>query len=341
VPIVEALETRELLSFFTGPSANRPVLSNGGSFLIQVSGPGLVNVHPAGKGAIDLIAYGTTAATTLNITQTRARYHFLNQLLPIHNLVVKSGQLGGLTAAPAELTGRMTPVSNVVSTLQLGGLGPTSQVDLNGGATAISVSSVDLGPTGHVAIAGDLAPGSSSSSSSSSPATLGAVTIGTMNLDGGRFTVGRDAPQPITIQGDLTILHDGQLAIGRDATSALTVNGSVLLNSGGQIRVGRNLANLSVGGNLIVSPSGSGIAVGGALNSLTVGGYFQGQGGTSAPTAIDLGVGLNLTSVSVLGGIPGRGGLINANIRAGGSISNVNIAYGSVNSTIQPNTPPP
>jgi hypothetical protein len=258
--------------------------------------------------------------------------------LPIHNLVVKSGQLGGLSAAPAELTGRMTPLFNVVSTLQLGGLGPSSQVDLDGGATAMSVSSVDLGPTGHVAIAADLTP--SSSSSSSGPATLGAVTIGTMNLDGGRFTVGRDAVGPITIQGDLNILHDGQLAIGRDATSALTVNGSVQLGTGGQIRVGRNLANLAVSGNLIVSPSGSGIAVGGALNGLTVGGFFQGQGGTSAPSAIDLGVGLNLTSLTVLGGIPGRGGLINANIRAGGSISNVNIAYGSVNSTIQPNTPP-
>ena len=87
--------------------------------------------------------------------------------------------------------------------------------------------------------------------------------------------------------------------------------------------------------------SDSGIAVNGALNGLTVNGYFQGQAGTANPSVIDLGVGLNLNNLTILGGVPGQGGLINANIRAGGSISNVNIAYGSINSTIQPNTPPP
>ena len=339
VPLVEALEARELLSFYNGPSANRPVISNGGLYLIQVSGPGVVNVRPAAKGAIDLIAYGTTAATTLNITQTLPRFHFPHQFLPIHTLIVRSGQLGGLNAAPAELTGRMTPLSNAVSTLDLGALGPNSRVDINGDVAAMNIGSVALGPTGHVAIAGDLAPGASASPSGSS--TLGAVAIGAMSLDGGRFTIGRDALEPVTIQGDLTILHDGQLAIGRDSTSTLAINGSVQLQSGGQILVGRNLDNLGIGGNLLVSPSGSGIAVGGALNGLSVGGYFQGQGGTSAPSAFDLGVGLSLTSLTILGGVPGVGGLINANIRAGGSISNVNIAYGSINSTIQPNTPPP
>jgi hypothetical protein len=341
VPILEALEARELLSFYNGPAATRPVISNAGLFQIQVSGPGVVNVRPAAQGAIDLIAYGTTSATILNITQTQPRYHFPNQLLLIHNLVVRSGQLGGLEAAPAELKGRLTPLNNAVSNLALGALGPKSQVDINGSVAAMNIGSVALGPTGHVAIAGDLAPASSSSSSQSSPATLGGVTIGTLSLDGGRFAVGRDALEPVTIEGDLTILHDGQLAIGRDATSPLIVNGSVRLNSGGQILIGRNVENLAVGGNLLVSPSGSGVAVGGALNGLTVGGYFQGQGGTSAPSVFDLGVGLNLNSLTILGGVPGQGGLINANIRAGGSISNVNIVYGSVNSTIRPNTPPP
>jgi hypothetical protein len=338
VPILEALEARELLSFFNGPSANRPVISSAGLFQIQVSGPGVVNVRPAAQGMIDVIAYGTTAGTILNITQTQPRFHFPNQFLLIHNLIVRSGQLGGLEAAPAELKGRITPLANAVSTLDLGALGPKSQVEINGNVTAMNLGSVALGPTGHVAIAGDLTPGSSSSQSS--PATLGGVTIGTMSLDGGRFAIGRDALEPVTIQGDLTILHNGQLAIGRDATSPLTVNGSVQLNSGGQIFIGRNLDNLAVGGNLLVSPSGSGIAIGGALNGLTVGGYFQGQGGTSAPSVFDLGVGLNLNNLTILGGVPGQGGLINANIRAGGSISNVNIVYGSVNSTIQPNTPP-
>ncbi len=327
VPVVEALEVRELLSFYNGPAATRPFIATGGLYQAQVSGPGVVNVRPAGTGAINLVAYGTTAASTVTITQTQPRYHFPNQLLQIHTLTVKSGQLGGLDAATAELTGRMTTLTNDVTTFDLGALGPKSQVVIDGDLGEMSVSSVVLGPTGHVEIADDL--------------TSGAVTIGTMTLDGGRFAIGRDALEPVTIQGNVTILRDGQLAIGRDATSALTVNGSVQLESGGQILVGRNLDNLAISGNLLVGPSGSGIAVGGVLSSLTVGGYFQGQGGTSAPSAFDLGVGLDLTSLTILGGVPGQASLINANIRAGGSISNVNLAYGSINSTIQPNTPPP
>jgi len=39
MPILEALEARELLSFYNGPSANRPVISSAGLFQIQVSGP--------------------------------------------------------------------------------------------------------------------------------------------------------------------------------------------------------------------------------------------------------------------------------------------------------------
>jgi hypothetical protein len=117
--------------------------------------------------------------------------------------------------------------------------------------------------------------------------------------------------------------------------------GSLILESGGQIRVGRNLADLTVDGNLLVTASGSGIAVKGALNDLTVDGYFQGQGGTNAPSAIDLGVGLNFNGLNILGGINAQAGLIDANIRAGGTISGVNIPYGSVNSTIQASAPTP
>ena len=195
----------------------------------------------------------------------------------------------------------------------------------------MSVSTIDLGPTGHVEITGDL----------NSFAQTGPMTIGAVTLDGGRFTVGRDSLESIAISGDLTISQDGQLAIGRDQNGTFTVNGSVLLSTGGQLIVGRNLGDLSVNGNLIVGPSGSGIAVDGALNGLTIDGYFQGQGGTSTPSAIDLGVGLNLTSSSILGGVSGQGGLIHANIRAGGSISGVDIAYGTYQSTIQANSSMP
>jgi hypothetical protein len=330
-PVLECLESRRLLSLYTGASANLPVGSTAGAFLVQVSGPGVVKAHPAVHGAIDLTAYGTTADTTITITQTKPRYHFTNQLLMIHDLVVRSGQLGGLEALPAELNGRMTPLTNSVNNLDIGALGPKAQVTIEGSLGEMSVSTIDLGPTGHVAITGDL----------NSFAQSGPMTIGAMTLDGGRFTVGRDSLESIAIGGDLTISQDGELAIGRDQDGTFAVDGSVLLNTGGQLLVGRNLDDLSINGNLIVGPSGSGIAVNGALNGLTIDGYFQGQGGTRAPSAIDLGVGLNLTSLTILGGVSGQGGLINANIRAGGTVSGVGIAYGTYQSTIQANSSMP
>jgi hypothetical protein len=323
------MEDRRLLSFFSGPTAIRPLIAPAGAFLVQVSGPGVVKVHPTAGGAIDLTAYGTNTDSTITITQTKPRLHFANQLLAIHSLVVRSGQLGGLEASVAALTGRMTPLTDSINILDLGAFEPKAQLDIAGSVGAMSVSSINLGPTGHVEISGDLNTFRQS----------GPMTIGAMTLDGGRFEVGRDSLEAIAVAGDLSVTHDGLFAIGRDQDGSFTIDGSLLAESGGQILIGRNLGDLTVNGNLIVSPSGSGIAVDGALNGLTVNGYFQGQGGTSAPTAIDLGVSLNLTSLVILGGISGQGGLINANIRAGGSISGLDIAYGTVNSTIRPDTP--
>jgi hypothetical protein len=337
-PTLEALESRRLLSLYSGPSADLPVVSRGGAFLVQVSGgPGVVKTRPAARGAVDLTAYGTTAASTITITQTQPRYHFANQLLAIQDLVIRSGQLGGLTATPAELTGRMTPLTNSVNNLDFGALGAKAQINIAGSLGEMSASSIALGPIGHVSIA-DGINAAVPTPNQSGLLTIGSVTIGNLSLDGGRFAIGGDSTLPITIRGDLTVSQDGQFSIGRDEDSSFTVDDSVLLSSGGQILVGRNLNNLTVVGNLIVGPSGSGIAVNGALNTLTVDGYFQGQGGTTNPSAIDLGVGLNLSGLTILGGISGQGGLINANIRAGGSVSGVDIAYGTDKSTIQTNT---
>ncbi len=122
VPTVERLERRRLLSFYTGPSANRPVLASGGAFLVQVEGSGVVKVHPAGHGAIDLVAFGTDTSSTISITQARPLWHFANRLLAIHKLVIVSGQLGSLEAAPAELTGKMSTLSQPMNTLELGAL---------------------------------------------------------------------------------------------------------------------------------------------------------------------------------------------------------------------------
>ncbi len=337
VPAIEPLERRQLLSFYTGPSANRPVLASGGAFLVQVEGTGVVKVHPAGHGAIELVAFGTDTSSTITITQVQPRWHAANRLLAIQKLIVVSGQLGSLDAAPAKLTGKMAPLTEPMTTFDLGALGPDAQVDINGGVENFDVTTVDLGPTGHVA----LMAGSGTSGASAS------FAVGTMTLDGGQFTIGGDADAALSIQGGLTASHDGEFSVGRDVLAGLTVGGSVELDTGGQISIGRNVNGLSINGNLIVSPaspgvpSGSGISVGGALNDFVVGGYFQGQGGTATPTAFDLGVGLDLTGLDIQGGISGVGGLVNANIRAGSAITSENIPYGSVNSTIQPNTPPP
>jgi hypothetical protein len=336
-PAFERLEGRQLLSFYTGPSANRPLFASGGAFYVQVAGPGVVKVHRAGHGAIDLVVFGTNTSSSVTITQVQPRWHVATRPLAIHKLVIVSGELGTLAAAPADLTGKMTPLSQPMTSLELGEIGPAAQVDINGGVGAFYVSTVDLGPTGHVDLVA--APGGAG--------VTGSFTAGTMTLDGGQFAIGGDANATVSIEGSLTASHDGELSVGQDAVGGITIGGSAELDSGGQINVGRNANGLSISGNLIVNPvspgvpSGSGISVGGALSNFAVAGYFQGQGGTATPTAFDLGVGLNLTGLTVSGGKSGVGGLIGANIRAGGSITDVSIPYGSVNSTIQPHTPPP
>ena len=123
-PAIETLEGRRLLSVYTGPSAVRNILSSGGVFRIEVEGPGVIKVHPARQGCDRFEAFGTNADTTLSVSQVRPRYHFPSQLLSIHKLTVTSGQLGGLDASAAKLTGIMTPLMNTMQTLTLGELGP-------------------------------------------------------------------------------------------------------------------------------------------------------------------------------------------------------------------------
>src|SRR5262249_13858911 len=149
----EPLEGRQLLSFWTGPSAIRPLLTRAGQFLIQVSGPGVVKVHPGREGAIGLTAFGTTTESTINVTLVRPRWHSTAKFLAINNLTVTSGLLGGLNAGAAELTGTMTPINNAVNTLNLAEIGPNAQLVVNGSVGQMTVADVNLGPSGHVVIA--------------------------------------------------------------------------------------------------------------------------------------------------------------------------------------------
>jgi hypothetical protein len=354
-PVLENLEGRTLLSGYTGPSYRRVVHSAGGAFLIEVSGGGVIKVNPPGLGGVNLRAFGTTTSSTITISQIRPRWHYPSRYLVINKLTVTSHQLGELNASAAELNGPITPLTggqnsaaasadgsstslvpvsplnNTVNTLELGAIGPKAQIDISGNVGVLSVSQVDLGPTGHVVISGQI----------NTTDVTGSLSIGSFTIDGGRFVIGQDSIAPISISGNMTINHDGLFSIGRDLDGALTVNGNLLLDSGGQIFIGRNLTSLSVGGNLTINPTGSGIVVNGQLGSLSVAGVLQGQGGTSAPQYYDVGVGLDLNGLTIGGGTTNLDSLINANIRAGGDISGVDIAYNSVNSTIQPHTPPP
>ncbi len=354
-PALERLEGRRLLSGYTGPSYQRTVHSSGGAFLIQVSGGGVIKVNPPGLGGINLRAFGTTSASTISITQVRPRWHFPSQYLVINSLTVTSHQLGALDASVAELNGPMTPLTggmvgksgsagstsgslapltplgNTLNTLELGAIGPKAQIDVSGNVGTLSASQIDLGPTGHVVVTGQL----------NTDDLTDSMTVGSFVIDGGRFVVGEDSLAPIAVTGSMTLSHNGLFSIGRDLDGSLSVNGNLTLDTGGQLFVGRNASGISVDGNLIVNPSGSGIVVNGQLSSLSVAGYLQGQGGTTAPEYFDVGVGLALTGLTISGGTTSQNGLINANIRAGSAITGVDIAYNSVNSTIQPNTPPP
>ncbi len=265
----KAWNARRLLSVYTGPSTVRAVQSSGGTFLIQVSGPGVIKENSAGRSGIDLSAFGTTSATTINITQVRPRWHFPSQYLALNSVRITSGQLGGLVAGFSELNGKMTALNNTLNTLELGSIGPKAQIDVNGNVGTMTVSQINLGPTGHVVISGQL----------NTSDLTGSMTIGGFTIDGGRFVIGQDSMAPIAVSGNMTISHDGLFSIGRDLDDSLSVNGNLVLDTGGQIFVGRNLSDLTVNGNVIVNPTGSGIVVNGALGGLSVSGIFQGQGG--------------------------------------------------------------
>ena len=314
----------------------------------------------------DLKVLGTSADSTLSITQVRPRFHAANQLLSIRNLTIKSGQIGSINASPVELDGTMTPLTSSVNTIQFGGLGPAAQIDVVGSLGSMSLGNVMLGPTGHVVIAGNVsglgtgtttntggtasgtgtstvtingtvtgtitASGSGTGTGSSSiPQTVGSVTINQMAIDGGEFRIVGDSSAPIQIMGTLSLSHNGVFIVGRDQTGSMTVGGSILIDTGGQLQVGRNLSSLAVAGNVVMNPGASGIVVGGDVGSLSVGGIFRGQG---SPSAIDLGVGLNLNGFTVLGGSSDQGGLQNANISVGKNINGLNVPHGIFRSWI-------
>jgi hypothetical protein len=281
-----------------------------------VSGPGILKASPAGHGATDIKVLGTTDHSTLTITQARPRFHLPNGLMSINSLSIGSGEIGSIIANQSVLDGPMTPLTTSLSDLELGAVGPSAQIDVHGDVGTMTLGTVALGPGGHVLVSGDLSSGAS---------------IGSMNIVGGQFAIGNDSLGPIAIQRDINLSQDGHFTIGRDQSGKLSVGGSVILSTGGQISVGRNLAAFDVTGDVLISPVASGIVVGGNLTEMTVHGIFRGQG---SATLSDLGVGLDLGSLTVLGGSAGAGGIQFANITVQKSIDVLTVPHGIFQSLI-------
>src|SRR5208337_4502422 len=177
-PVLECLEGRQLLTVFTGFSHIRNVVTPSGVYTIQVSGPGILKAHPAGNGSTDIKVLGTTVNSTLTISQTRPRFHAPNGLMSINSLTIGSGQIGSIIATQAELDGAMTPLTTSLTDLELGAVGPSAQIDVNGDVGTMTLGSVALGPGGHILISDDLS---------------GGATIGSMSIVGGQFVIGRDS----------------------------------------------------------------------------------------------------------------------------------------------------
>src|SRR5271166_2198890 len=253
-PVLESLEGRQLLALFTGFSHVRNILTNSGVYSFQIDGPGVLKTQPAGGGSFDVKVLGTTDASTLTITQVRPRFHVANNLMSIDNLTIRSGQIGSILAGPVELDGAMSPLSSSVGTLEFGALGPGAQINVNGSVGSMSVGQLLLGPAGHVIIAGNLngttvptnnsttsasgtgsvtitgtvtgtinATGTGSGTAPTTPQTVGAITIGTMAINGGEFVVVGDAVAPIQITNDMSLSDNGLFSIGRDLSSTLSV----------------------------------------------------------------------------------------------------------------------
>jgi len=326
-PNVEPLEARQLLSEFSGFTRVRNILTTSGIYNLQIEGPGVLRAAGSGRGTVAVTVLGTTADSSLSITQLRPRLHVPNEFLTISSLRIRSGQIGSILAGSAELDGSLTPLSSSVDTLQFGALGRNAQIEIGGSVGSMNVQVVNLGPNGRVVIDGDL----NGISQNGPQGTSAAMQISTLAIDGGRFLIGRDSLAPITIAGDLALMRNGLFSIGRDQAGSLAVGGSLVLDTGGQLSIGRNLSGLTVGGDLLVNPAASGIVVGGSLRGMRVDGIFRGQGSAAA---IDLAVGLNLTGMNILGGTGDQGGLLAANISVGKNLNGLNVTHGIFRSWI-------
>ncbi|MGE3820290.1 MAG: hypothetical protein AB7I30_12790, partial [Isosphaeraceae bacterium] len=249
------------------------------------------------------------------------------------------GVVGGINLGPR---GIVSIAGDLGQSLSVGG-----PMILDGGAFvvghdlagALNVGSIDVDNAGSFIVGEDLTGGGqvvgdldvSGQGVFSVGRDMGGLTVGkTLRVDtGGTLSVGNDLRGDV-ILGGLSLTDQGQFTVGRDVTGRLAVTGDALLGNGGLLSLGRNLSELSVGGDLRVLPGGF-INVGGNLNLLRVEGTFYGQGSKSAT---DLKVGLDLGSLTVLGGAPNQGSIQGANIDVVKSILALDVRHGIFHSYV-------
>ena len=306
-PTVESLEGRQLLSTSTGFSyvhniqtptgINHNIQTPTGIFSLQVTGPGVLKARPAGHGAINLNVLGTTANSSLSITQVQPRFHVVNTLLVIQNLTVKSGQIGNIQASPAELDGRMTlPMKRLttsINTLQFGALGPNAQIDVNGGVGSMSVQNdVNLGPSGHVVIAGDLNSLAVTGNLLVNPGSSGIMVGG--NLNG--LTVNG------IFQGQGTSAID--LSVGLDLKNFTVLGGSSNLGSvrSANIAVGKDIVGLNIQHGIFNSLITAGVLIDGSPQNGSSGGNI-GPDGSDAIFDSQLLAGVQIKNLTINGNV--------------------------------------
>ena len=332
-PAVEPLEGRRLLSsFYSGPSATRPVHTAGGVYTLTVNGPGLEKVRQVGHGQIAVTLFGTTPTSTLNVALTRPRLHTTAANLQIASIRVASGQLGGILASGAAvLNGPITPLNGSVNTLQFAELEPNAQIDVKGSLASMSVSGgVDLGPGGHVNIGGDLTQGLTVGALdlaggrfSIAHNLAGPVSLGSVGLtQGGQFLVGHDLTGRVSVAANLSISGTNSLfSTGHDLVGGLSVGQDFTLDSGGQFAVGNDLSGpVNIGGVLSLSNQARFIVNRDVLGAISVGGDLDLASGGILSVGRDLNA-VNALATSV---VTADSLIVNGNLNvapSGGSIA--------------------
>jgi hypothetical protein len=266
LPGVEALEGRQLLSIYTGPTSSRPIVSHGTVFTLSVTGGGYETVRRMRHGLYAINLYATNANSALSISAQARHTVYNNVPLPIGRINIKTGLLGSINAGAATLLGRMTPIDGSLSSLIFNAIGPNATVDVRGSVGDMETGGVTVGPTGHLNIAGDI---------------TGQVAGG-WTIDGGHFSIGGDVTGALS-PGSLTVEHGGILSVGHNVTGGINVGGGIDVSTNGQISIGNNLGGLTVGQDLDLNTGGSFLVGGDVTAASTVSGSVQiNQGGLFA-----------------------------------------------------------